>query len=111
MASKGTTTFILQRGTAVVMLPLIIWFLVALMGQLGSSQAQMQAWLSQPVNGLLMATLVIIGAFHMRIGLSEVIDDYFQGSGRTILKTVNWVAAIAVALVAAGSVLSQVFGV
>jgi len=109
MASKGTTTFILQRGTAVAMLPLMTWFLVALIGQLGSSQSEMQLWLSNPVNGLLMAALVIIGAFHMRIGIGEVIDDYFHGGLRPILTTANWVAAIAVALIAGGSVLSLVF--
>jgi succinate dehydrogenase / fumarate reductase membrane anchor subunit len=109
MASKGTSTFIMQRGTAVVMLPLFVWFLIGLIGQLGNSQAQMQSWLSQPVNGLLMAALVIIGAFHMRIGLTEIIDDYIHSGLRPVLSGLNTLVAVIIAGTAAISALSLVF--
>ncbi|MEL6111554.1 MAG: succinate dehydrogenase, hydrophobic membrane anchor protein [Pseudomonadota bacterium] len=110
MASKGTSKFIAQRGTAVILLPLMIWFLISLIGQLGSDQAQMQAWLAKPWNGLPMALLVVVGAMHMRIGLSEIVEDYIHGGLRSVLMGINWVVALGVAAVAAVSVLTLVFG-
>ncbi|MEL6790063.1 MAG: succinate dehydrogenase, hydrophobic membrane anchor protein [Pseudomonadota bacterium] len=110
MASKGTSKFIAQRGSAVILLPLMIWFLISLIGQLGNDQTQMQTWLAKPWNGIPMALLVIVGAMHMRIGVSEVVEDYIHGGVRSILMGINWVVAVGVAAAAALSVLALVFG-
>lgn len=110
MASKGTSKFVLQRGSAVVLLPLLAWFLIGLIGHAGASQEEMRAWLGQPVPALLMAVLVIVGAFHMRIGLGEVIEDYIHTGLRGLLLALNWGVAIGIAALAAWSALSLAFG-
>lgn len=109
MSSRGTGKFIAQRGTAVIMLPLLVWFVIGLVAHAGADRAAMQAWLTQPVNGILMAGLVILGAMHMRIGMNEIIEDYIHGGLSAPLQILNWVAALGIAAIAGFSALSLVF--
>ncbi len=109
MALGGTRTFIIQRGSAVLLLPLVLWFLVSLIGQLGATRGEMQLWLSYPTTAILMALLVIVATMHMRIGLNEVIEDYIHGGLRAPLQLVNWAVSLGVAGVAAISALSLAF--
>jgi len=62
MASKGTSKFILQRATAVVLLPLMLWFLVSLIGHAGASHFIMRDWLLRPVLMLLNWAFAIVVA-------------------------------------------------
>ena len=110
MSSKGTSTFVMQRASAILLLPLALWFLISLVGQVGASHADMKAWLGAPVNALLMALFIVIGTFHMRIGVAEVIEDYIHGGLRSVLMIANWVFAVFVALFAGWSVLTLAFG-
>ncbi len=96
MSAKGTPTFIMQRASAVILAPLAIWFLFSAALHLGDSYTEVSAWLARPVNGVLLAALVTVGAFHMRIGLGEVIDDYIHGSIRGPLRVLNTVVALGV---------------
>lgn len=93
MTHKGTATFIAQRTSAVILLPLVIWFLAGAVTHAGSSYDEMRAWLTNPVTAILMGALILTGAFHMRIGLNEIIDDYIGAGARGILKLLNLFAA------------------
>ena len=86
---KGTATFIAQRTSAVLLLPLVVWFLAGAVATAGSTQEEMRVWLAMPVNALLMGLLIIVGAFHMRIGMNEIIDDYAHGGLRGVWKILN----------------------
>lgn len=96
MSAKGTPTFIMQRASAVVLAPLALWFLFSVALHLGDTYAEARAWLAQPLNGILLSALVTVGAFHMRIGLGEVIDDYIHGSMRGPMRALNAIAALGV---------------
>jgi len=96
MSSKGTSTFILQRLTAVLLIPIVIWFLWSLAAHAGASFVEMKAWIAAPKNAIMFAALITIGAFHMRIGLGEVIDDYLQRGARTAASAFNWLISLAV---------------
>lgn len=93
MTHKGTATFIAQRTSAVILLPLAVWFLAGALAHAGSSFEEVRAWLATPLNALLMGALILVGAFHMRIGLNEIIDDYVGAGARGILKLLNLLAA------------------
>jgi succinate dehydrogenase / fumarate reductase membrane anchor subunit len=101
MSAKGTATFIAQRATAVLLLPLVVWFLWRAAGHAGASYEEVRAWLAQPLDAGLFALFIIIAAWHMRIGLGEVIADYTTGGARLALGVLNWLIAAAVALAAA----------
>ena len=96
MSKKGTGTFVLQRASAVVLLPFVIWFMWSLAAHAGESYQGMVEWLRQPFNKIMFGGLVTVGAFHMRIGLGEVIDDYIHGWLGNVLSMFNLLIAIGV---------------
>ncbi|MEM9704556.1 MAG: succinate dehydrogenase, hydrophobic membrane anchor protein [Pseudomonadota bacterium] len=96
MAHKGTSTFVMQRASAVVLTPLILWFVASVVIHAGDSYADARAWLASPVTKMLFGALITVGAFHMRIGMHEVLADYFHGSLNRIFNTANWVFVVAV---------------
>jgi len=104
MSKKGTSTFILQRASAVVLIPLAIWFLISLVAHAGDSFAAMKDWLTQPLTSVTFAAFVVISAFHMRIGMAEVILDYIHSWLRGVFLFLNWILALGVIAAAVWSV-------
>jgi len=96
MAHKGTSTFIMQRFTAALMIPLAIWFLISVVSHLGADYAAAKAWAAEWWNGVLLALFAVIGAWHMRIGLEEIVVDYIHSGLKKILLMLNWLIAIGV---------------
>jgi succinate dehydrogenase / fumarate reductase membrane anchor subunit len=95
---KGTATFIAQRASAVALIPLVIWFLVGAVGLAGADYAAARAFAAEPVNAIALAAFIALSAYHMRIGVAEVIADYIHGGLKSVLSGVNWAFAIAVAI-------------
>ena len=104
MSEKGTSSFVIQRATAVFLIPLAIWFLINLVSHIGADYAAARAWLEQPVNGGLLAAFLIIGAWHMRIGMSEIIADYIYSSLKRVLLIINWLVSLGVIAAVAWSI-------
>jgi succinate dehydrogenase / fumarate reductase membrane anchor subunit len=100
MTHKGTATFIAQRTSAVILLPLAVWFLAGAIAHTGSSYDDMRAWLGTPLNAGLMGALILTGALHMRIGVNEIIDDYAPADARGMWKLLNLFAAAGAAALA-----------
>jgi succinate dehydrogenase / fumarate reductase membrane anchor subunit len=82
---SGVSHFWRQRVTAAALIPLSIWFGVSVLGLIGAHEAATLAFLSQPLNAILMAAFVVILLFHMALGIQVVIDDYVHGSGQKLL--------------------------
>lgn len=98
MAHKGTGAFIAQRASAVLLLPLVGWFLYAAVRLSGADYAAARDFFSSPFAAVAFALLIALGAYHMRIGLGEVIADYIHDGLRGVFDALNWAAAAAVAL-------------
>jgi len=96
MSKKGTSVFIFQRASAVLLAPLALWFLFGVVSHLGADYGQARAWLANPINGLLFGALIAIGAMHMRIGLMEVIHDYIHSWVKGVFLLTNWLIALGV---------------
>ena len=96
MAHKGTGAFTMQRATAALLIPFAIWFLISVVAHLGTDYATARAWLARPWNGVLMALFIVLGAWHMRIGMSEIIADYVHGALKRPLSMINWLTAIGI---------------
>lgn len=80
-AHSGVTHFWRQRVTAAALIPLSIWFGISLLGLIGAHEAATLAFLSQPLNAILMAAFIVITVYHLALGLQVVIDDYVHSSG------------------------------
>ena len=96
MAHKGTSTFIIQRATAALLIPLALWFLISVVTHLGADYAAARAWLAMPLNAVLMFVFIAVGAWHMRIGMEEIIVDYIHSGLRRVLSLLNWLIAVSV---------------
>ena len=83
-AKEGTSHFWRQRLTAIALIPLSIWFGVSVLGVIGAHEASTLAFLSQPLNAILMAAFVVILLFHMILGLQVIIDDYIRRDGQKL---------------------------
>lgn len=100
MSAKGTATFIAQRASAVVLLPLTAWLAWSLAAHTGGGYNVVRDWLASPLNAGLLAAFIVFAAFHMRIGISEILHDYIHGSLRGVLSALNWLLCAAAALAA-----------
>jgi succinate dehydrogenase / fumarate reductase membrane anchor subunit len=104
-AKSGTEHFIVQRLTAIALVPLILLFLLPFAHALGSGQAAMLAIYRNPLNAIVaLATLVAVFQ-HVRLGVQVVIEDYVP-AGRPRLR---WL--IVNALVWRGLMLAGIFAV
>ncbi len=98
MTHKGTASFIVLRASSALLFPLVIWFLAGAVAHADASYGEMRIWLGAPLNAAPMGLLIVIGAFHMRLGMDEIIDDYAQGGFRGVWKLLNLFACLGAAM-------------
>ena len=84
-AKEGVAHWWAQRVTALLLIPLILWFVIALLAHIGADRAAVTLWLGEPVTYGLM--LVLLGAvfWHAALGLQVVIEDYVHGEAAKLL--------------------------
>ena len=73
---SGTGDFWYQRVTAVAMTLLIVPVVVVVLMMLGRNQAGAAQILGSPVVAIVMLLFIIASAWHMKIGMQVVIEDY-----------------------------------
>lgn len=78
-AKSGTDHWVVQRVTAIALVPLVIWFVIGLIAHIGAPHAEMRAWIGSPISAVLMVALVIMMFHHAQLGLQVVIEDYIHG--------------------------------
>lgn len=94
----GTGHFIGQRVSAIALVPLVIWFVWALVAHAGGDFGTARDFLSHPVNAALMLLFVLTGLYHLMIGLQVVIEDYSANATRIVLLLLNRFACAALAV-------------
>lgn len=95
-AHAGSGGFIIQRATSVLLIPLGLWLAWSLVSLAGAPYDTVRAFMASTPNALLLAAFVGVSALHMRGGMADVILDYFDGTGRQVLRLLNTILAIAV---------------
>jgi succinate dehydrogenase / fumarate reductase, membrane anchor subunit len=65
-----------QRLTAIVLVPLAIWFLVSLLLLPDLAYASVHAWVARPLPATLLCVLVVALFWHSRLGVQVVVEDY-----------------------------------
>ena len=97
-AHSGVGHFWKQRVSALALVPLTLWFAISVLGLVGAPLAAVLTFLFNPVNAVLMASFLLIGLFHMTLGLQEIILDYVPHQGfKLFLIICNYTFAFAVA--------------
>jgi succinate dehydrogenase / fumarate reductase membrane anchor subunit len=80
-AGEGVHHWWLQRVTAIALIPLTLWFAGSLLGLPLQSHAEVRGWLGQPWIAVPAILLVVTLAWHSKLGVQVVIEDYVHGKG------------------------------
>lgn len=101
-AKDGTMHWWAQRVTAIALVPLLIWWVASVILMLGAAQADVQAWLAQPLVALPMLLVLAVAYYHAMLGCQVVIEDYIHGEfckimALLVMKASFWLVGIAAA--------------
>lgn len=94
---RGTATFIAIRATSVLLVPLATWFVWGVVAHADASPAEIRVWLAEPFTATMFAVFIGVGAWHMAMGMAEVIEDYIHSGWKGVFMTLNWLLALGVA--------------
>ena len=109
---SGTSDFWRQRLTAVAMLRLILPVIVVVMMLLGRNQAGAAQILGSPPVAVILLLFIVASAWHMKIGMQVVIEDYVHGEKLKLAAVMaNNFFSIAVALASIYAILKLSSGV
>ena len=75
---KASRKWLFQRVSALIVAPLIVWFLISLISLSAGDYNSMVNFFSNPLFLFLTIILLITGFFHAKIGLSEIFEDYIH---------------------------------
>ena len=110
-AKHGVGHFIAQRVSAIALIFLVLW---AVASALTLAHADYQAalvWVHAPFNAILSALLIGVAAFHMKIGMRVIIEDYIEEAHpKMALLILNLFVAWLVGAVGVFSILKVAFG-
>jgi succinate dehydrogenase / fumarate reductase, membrane anchor subunit len=70
-----------QRFTAVILVPLSVWFLASLLMLPDFGYFTVHAWLALPRVAVMLGLLVVFLCWHSWLGVQVVIEDYVHGHG------------------------------
>ena len=104
-AKEGAGHWTAQRVTAIFLVPLSLWFAVAVIGLSHADYATFKGWMGNPGNSALMLLTVFAVLYHAQLGVQVVIEDYVP-AGRHRLR---WL--VANALLWRGLMLAGIFAV
>ena len=74
--------WILQKVSALILIPLGIWFLFMLKDFLYYDFTNKTLWFNSFTNSLLLSIFLLVSIFHLRLGLTVVIEDYIHSLKR-----------------------------
>lgn len=110
-ARAGSHHWKAERLTAIALVPLTVWFVIAVLSHLGADQPVIARWAAQPVNAALLLALIAMTFHHLHLGLQVVYEDYIHSVPRrdaAILATKG--ASLLLGLMAAVAVLKLAVG-
>ena len=111
-AHTGTQDFWHQRVTSVAAIPLTIALFVIVIALLGRSHAAVVQILGSPIVAIIMLLFIINTAYHMWIGMQEIIIDYVHEDKLKLGALIaNTFFVFAVTFASAFAVLKLSFGV
>ena len=110
-AKEGVDHWWLQRITAVALVPLGLWFVIAIIRLLGADVDDVRDWVGNPLPAILLVLLLIASFYHAALGLQVVIEDYVHAELTKLgLLVVVRLACFALAVAGIFAVVSMAVG-
>ena len=111
-ARSGTEHFWYQRLTSVALVPLTAAVILIVMSLLGRNHAAVVQILGSPIVAIIMLLFVLTTAYHMKLGMQVVIEDYVHDEAlKYTLLIGNSFFCVVVALAESFAILKLSFGV
>jgi succinate dehydrogenase / fumarate reductase membrane anchor subunit len=82
---RGSSHFWAQRLTAVALVFLGLWFLYSVLSLENLQFDAVSAWMSTPLNSILMLLTFVSLVYHSQLGVQIVIEDYVHGPKIAVL--------------------------
>ncbi|PCJ41310.1 MAG: succinate dehydrogenase, hydrophobic membrane anchor protein [Alphaproteobacteria bacterium] len=83
-ARSGAEEWWMQKIAAVALIPLTIWFVASIVQMTHADYFTVRAWLASPISAILLLLYIVIGLYHLRLGLQAVVVDYVHGGGMKV---------------------------
>ena len=87
-AKDGSHHWWMQRVSAVALVLLSLWFLIALLTRGALDYVSVIEWMDHPVNATLLVLLVITVAYHSALGVQVVLEDYVSNKGAKLVSLI-----------------------
>ena len=75
---RESRKWLIQRVSALLVAPLVIWFLISLISLSIGDYNSVVNFFSKPLFLFLTIILLITGFFHAKIGFGEIFEDYIH---------------------------------
>lgn len=110
-AKDGVHHWMVQRISAIALIPLTLWFITSLISLLGADYETVQHWMSIPLVSVLLVLFIATLFYHSELGVQVVIEDYVSGKGaRLAFLLLSRFAHLFLAVSGIVAVLSVAFG-
>ena len=83
-AREGTQHFWYQRITAIILVPLSLWFMATIVMLTSSEYQSIILWIQAPINAVLLLVFILALFFHAQLGVQVVIEDYIHSEWQKI---------------------------
>ena len=109
-AKEGVHHWWMQRLTSVALIPLTVWMVVSLFALPSLDYATVAAWISHGWTALLLSLFIAVAAWHSRLGVQVIVEDYAHGGTKTLLLILSSFAHALVAVASIFATLRIAFG-
>jgi succinate dehydrogenase / fumarate reductase membrane anchor subunit len=83
-AKEGAEHFVMQRLTGLANLLLMFFLIYTVIKLAGAEYSEVRAYFRSPLTSALMVMLLFSTAYHMKLGMQVIIEDYVHGEGAKI---------------------------
>jgi succinate dehydrogenase / fumarate reductase, membrane anchor subunit len=73
---EGTSHFMHQRITALILIPLVFWFCFSLAFLPQMDYLAVINWMKSPINSILLIITLLASFYHLQLGMQVIIEDY-----------------------------------
>jgi succinate dehydrogenase / fumarate reductase membrane anchor subunit len=110
-AGDGVTHWWAQRFSAILLIGLTVWLVMAISTVAGAGHAEVAEWLRRPFNAAMAVLFIVTSLYHAKLGLQVVIEDYVhQRVAEVVLQLLVKISAIVGGLLAVLAILKVAFG-
>ena len=82
--SAAARHWLMQKISALALLPLVVWFLVSMAMLTGATYQDLINWVKNPFVTVGLILFLGLVFFHLKLGVHEVVEDYVQNQTKKV---------------------------